>query len=232
MVKNNYNLRDWGYFKLLQLVAEGLEFPEIDYALVGGSAIQARIANAFNVYGGITIPDIPEPMLRRTKDFDIATQSSEGELVRFLNLLQLENEPLSIRPKQPRRVSLVYSPGRGISSVSVILNYQTGPQDFSGLGDEFYGECLKTAEDISLHFNNEEARVRVATPECIIASKLTRSSHKDIVDISGLLRVLECYKEKGAKPFNYGLVKLYLKEAKKEHCFQNLDVIMTEILKE
>ena len=229
MVKNNYNLRDWGYFKLLQLISEGLEFREVDYALVGGAAVQARIVHAFNTYEGLTAPNIPEPMLRRTKDFDITTLSSEGELVHFLNLLQLENEPLIVRPKQPLRVNLTYS-GRNAEPVTVLLNYQTGPQEFSGLSDEFYAECLRTAEDLFLHYNNEEARVRIATPECIIASKLTRSSAKDIVDISGLLRVLDSYQKKGAKPFNYELVRSYLKEAEKEYCYQNLETIMTEVL--
>ncbi|MEK6940028.1 MAG: hypothetical protein AABX31_04840 [Nanoarchaeota archaeon] len=231
MVKGNYTLSDWGYFKLLQLVAESLEFQEIDYALVGGGAVQARVIEAFNKYEKITAPDVPELLLRKTKDFDITTHSSEGDLVHFLNLLQLENQPLSVRPKQPRRVNLLYS-GRSFAPVSVVLNYQIGPQDFSGLGEQFYEECLDTAEDIYLHYNNEEARVRVATPECIVASKLTRSSPKDIVDISGLLRVLARYEVKGAKPFNYGLVKQYLEEAGKGHCFQNLDEIMTEVLKE
>ncbi|MDP3698022.1 MAG: hypothetical protein Q8R47_00395 [Nanoarchaeota archaeon] len=231
MIKNNYTLGDWGYFKLLQLVAEGLDFQGINYALVGGGAVQARVIEAFNKYEKITAPNVPELLLRKTKDFDITTHSTEGELVLFLNLLQLENEPLSIRPKQPRRVNIFYS-GRNFAPVSVVLNYQIGPQDFSGLGEQFYNECLNTAEDLYLRYNNEEVRVRVATPECIIASKLTRSSPKDIVDISGLLRVLARYESRSAKPFNYELVKQYLKEAGKEHCFQNLDEIMTEVLKE
>lgn len=231
MVKNNYTLGDFGYFKLLQLVAEGFDFQEIDYALVGGGAVQARVVEMFNKYEQITAPDVPELLLRKTKDFDITTRSSDAELVSFLNLLQFENEPLSIRPKQPRRVNLTYF-GRNFAPVSVILNYQTGPQDFSGLGEQFYNECLDTAEVLHLRYNNEEVRIRVATPECIIASKLTRSSPKDIVDISGLLRVLARYEGRSAKSFNYGLVKQYLKEAGKEHCFQNLDEIMEEVLKE
>lgn len=232
MKNNNYNMKDWGYFKLLQLIAEGLELQEINYALVGGSAVQARVANAFNTYENISIPDIHEPMFRKTKDFDIATYSDEGEVVSFLNHLQLENDPLTIRPKQSRRVNLTYSPKRDISPVSIVLNYQIGPQDFAGLGSNFYDECLKTAEYLGLHYNNETAKVRVATPECIIASKLTRNSPKDIVDISGLLMVLAAYETKGARPFNYNLVKDYLREAGKENCFQNLEVIMAEVLKQ
>src|SRR3989344_2722699 len=100
----NYTLGDWGYFKLLQLVAEGFEFQEIDYALVGGGAVQARIVEAFNTYEKKTAPDVPDLLLRKTKDLDITTNSSDAELVSFLNLLQFENKPLSIRPKQPRRV--------------------------------------------------------------------------------------------------------------------------------
>ena len=67
MKNNNYNLKDWGYFKLLQLIADKLEFQEINYALVGGGAVQARIAHALNTYENISIPNIPEPMFRRTK---------------------------------------------------------------------------------------------------------------------------------------------------------------------
>lgn len=234
MEKRNYNLRDRGYFKLLQIVAEGLDFQEVDYALVGGSAVQVRIAHAMNSYEGMTIPDIPEPMLRRTKDFDITTHSSEVELANFLNLLQVEHEPLTIKPTQPRRVVLTYPSGNGRNTapVSVVLNYQTGPQDFSGLSDRFYNECLNTAEELHLDYKNEGLMVRVATPECIIASKLTRYSAKDVVDISGLLRVLDSYEEKGAKPFNYDLIKQYLQEARKEHCFDRLNNIATEVLKE
>ncbi len=228
----NYTLQDWGYFKLLQLLAEGLDFNEIDYALVGGGAVQARIIDAFSKYENVKAPDVSELLLRKTKDFDITTQSDEGDLVYLLNFLQLENEPLSIRSKQPRRVNLSYFGRRGFSPISVTLNYQTGPQDFSGLGEQFYNECIRTAEDLYLFYNNEDLRVRVATPECIVASKLTRASPKDIVDISGLLKILARYEKNGAKPFNYGLVKIYLTEAEKGYCYQTLDAIVTEVLKE
>ena len=232
MAKDNYNLRDWGYFKLLQLISEGLNFQEIDYALVGGGAVQAIIAHAFNAYENMTAPEIPEPMMRKTKDFDITTRSSEEDLVCFLNELQAENQPLSIKPKQARRVNLTYQSRRNVQPIVITLNYQTGPHDFSGLGEAFYNECLDTAEDLFLTYNNEEARVRVATPECIIASKLTRASPKDIVDISALLRSLLCYEKKGAPSFNYGTVRRYLEEAGKAHCYENLTAIVSEVLKE
>ncbi|MEK6900119.1 MAG: hypothetical protein AABX05_03265 [Nanoarchaeota archaeon] len=232
MTKGNYVLGDWGYFKLLQLVAEGLENRDIDYALVGGGAVQARIIDAFNRYEGITAPNVSELFLRRTKDFDITSRSSEGELVYFLNMLQVENEPLSIRPKQPRRVNLAYKGRQNIEPTVVVLNYQLGTQDFSGLSEKFYNECLDTAEDLDLRYNNEVARVRVATPECIVASKLTRSSVKDIFDVSTLLKIMAQYKEKGMKPFNYDLVRRYLEESGKGHCYNNLDSIVTEVLKE
>ncbi len=231
-MKGNHTLRDWEYFKLLQLVAEGLENQGIEYALVGGSAVQARIVELFNKYENLTAPDVSELLLRKTKDFDITTRSSEEDLVCFLNELQAENQPLSIKPKQARRVNLTYQSRRNVQPIVITLNYQTGPQDFSGLGEAFYNECLDTAEDLFLTYNNEEARVRVATPECIIASKLTRASPKDIVDISALLRSLLCYEKKGAPSFNYGTVRRYLEEAGKAHCYENLTAIVSEVLKE
>lgn len=232
MVAGNYTLCDWEYFKLLQLVAEGLENQGIDYALVGGGAVQAHIVALFNKYEGLTISDVPELLLRKTKDFDITTRSSEGDLVCFLNELQAENQPLSIRPKQPRRVNLTYKSRRNVQPIVVTLNYQTGPQDFSGLSPEFYNQCLDTAEDLFLTYNNESTKVRVAAPECIVASKLTRASPKDIVDISALLRYLTHYESKGAPSFNYGLVKQFLEEAGKVHCYENLTAIVSEVLKE
>ncbi len=232
MRQNNYNLRDWGYFKLLQMIAEGMDHLDINYALVGGGAIQAQIVNVFNNYENVTAPDVSELLLRKTKDFDITTRSNEVDLIHFLNMVQLENEPLSIRPKQPRRVNMTYRGRRGTEPISVMLNYQIGVQDFSGLGEEFYNDCLDTAEDLYLNYNNEDMRVRVATPECIVASKLTRASPKDIVDISMLLKVLTSNKSKGVRPFNYDLVKSYLKEAGKEYCYETLATIVAEVLKE
>lgn len=232
MAKDNYTLRDYEYFKLLQLIAEELEDEEIDYALVGGGAVQSRIADIFNRRDGLTAPNLSEFLLRKTKDFDITSRSSESDFIIFLNVLQAKNKRLSVGNKQPRRVNLIYQGRRSQRAVSINLNYQLGSQDFSGLNESFYNQCIDTAEALYLNYNHEEVLVRVATPECIVASKLTRSSAKDIVDISMLLNVLASDKGSEMKYFDYSLVKRYLRGAGKGHCYENLVAIVTEVLKE
>ena len=231
MSDKNYTLRDWGYFKLLQMVAEGLESEDLKYALVGGGATQARIVDLFYRNDGLAVPNIPgvEFLLRKTKDLDITSHSDYADFVSLFNHLQAESsQRLSVNPKGNKRAVLTYNGRKSSEPVVVSINYQTGAQDFSGLDNRFYNECIETAEDLEIVYNNEVARVRVATPESIVTSKLTRNSPKDIVDISNLLKVIKRY----SGTFDDALVREHLRRVGKENCFEMLDQIVDEVLRE
>jgi len=227
----NYTLKDRGYFETLKRITEELSRHNISYALVGGAAVQTRVADVLSRANKLSIPDIPEleTLLRKTKDFDITTKPLEENFsfVSFFNEFQALNPDLSIIEEGPKTKRINLS---GKNPVSVILNYQAGPQDLYGLDSSFYFECIDTAEELDLRYNNSRSKVRVAKPEYIITSKLTRADSKDIWDISVLLKTIEQHRNYTPK-FKPSLVKFLLERAGRGEIYGRLEEIQKQILK-
>jgi hypothetical protein len=226
----NYTLIDKEYFEILQKVSEQLDRQKIDYALVGGAGVQARITNilcrvnktdASNVIG-------LETLLRETKDLDITTKSEEKDFVRFFNELQASNPNILVQPEALRSRKIIL---KGDEKVCVYLNYQTGPQDLAGLDEIFYYECIETAEDLNLRNGNFRLIASVALPEYLITSKITRNDPKDIWDIGTLLRVMKQYPSY-CRRFRPSKVKSMLERAGKEEMYGRLEEIRKQILKQ
>ena len=221
---------DREYYDTLKILTEEFDRKGIQYALVGGAGIQARIADFFckNQKTDISNTIGLESLLRETKDFDITTNSPEEVFVNYFNELQAINPNVSVFPERLRSKRIKVS---GKEEISVFLNYQTGPQDFAGLDEHFYLDCIETAQPINLKYSNEECSVFVATPECLIASKLTRNDPKDIWDIGAVMKGMKMCRPQSGK-LRQGMIEKYLIRADKGEIIGRLNEIKKQIIKE
>lgn len=226
----NYTLRDKEYFEALRILAEEFERQNIGYALVGGTGVQARIVDIVCRAQKVTIPDINglEHLLRETKDFDITSNATEVEFTRFFNEFQALHSNISVETESIRSKKIRV---RGKEEAIVFVNYQTGPQDLSGLDENFYSLCISTAEPLLLRYRGTKFPVYVATPECLVTSKLTRNDPKDIWDIATLLRTMRLYRRYAGK-FRQEKVKEYLEKANRGEIIGRIEEIKKQIIKE
>jgi len=226
----NYTLRDRGYFDALKILAEEFDRQGVKYALVGGTGVQARISSILCKAQRTDIGNAMgiEHLLRETKDFDITSNSLEEVFVSYFNELQSLHPNVMINHEGIRSKRMKV---RGKNEINVSINYQTGPQDLAGLDEYFYNECINTSEDLNLKYGNTNFLVSVATPECLITSKLTRNDPKDIWDIGALMKTMKMHKKYSGK-LRQGRIEKYLKMANKEEIIGRFAEIKKQILKE
>lgn len=232
MAKGNYTLRNQDYFDLLGRVTEGLDEEGIEYALVGGAGVQARICDIIGRARQVPIRSADELdlLLRPTGDYDITAKSTEQDFVKFFNALQAKNAPhILVEQKGKRSARIVFD---GTEKIAVTANYQTGPQDFMGLDDEFYEEVIQTADMLNLAYNSHRISARVAQSEALVTSKLTRSTVKDVVDIVSLLRAINTYGGQSLDTFDEEKVRSTLERAGKGEMFSELERINAQVFKE
>jgi len=227
----NYTLIDRGYFDTLKLLTEEFDRKGIKYALVGGAGIQARISNILckakktDISNAIGL----EHLLRQTRDFDITSNASEDVFVNYFNELQALHPSITVNHEGIRSKRIKFR--RKDGEINVLINYQTGPQDLAGLDKYFYNECINNAENLNLRYGKNGLLVSVATPECLITSKLTRNDPKDIWDIGALMKTMKMYRQYSGK-FRQSKVEEYLRRANKEEMIGRLAEIKKQILKE
>ncbi|MAG45719.1 MAG: hypothetical protein CMH63_03035 [Nanoarchaeota archaeon] len=220
-----YTLKDRDYFDSYRVLTDELNRKGFDYAVVGGSGIQATISDLFCKNQGTNIKDATglEHLLRKTKDIDLTSTNSEYEFVEMFNELQALNPEISVDYINEKSRKLK------INGTPVFINYQTGPADFRGLSDKFYNDCVGESEKLNLSYKNSKADVYVAKPEFLVASKLTRNDPKDIWDITSLLRTVENY---STEKFDRNKLKGYLEESGKGSYFGRFVEIEKQILEE
>lgn len=221
----DYTIKDTLFQEILESFSEELEREGIQYALVGGAATQARIANLLTKNGVMAINDAPglEYLIRKTGDFDVAMDISEHNLVAFFNNYSAINAGrFSINQITNDNKSLRIAKG----SRYMNLNLEACPEDFKGLPNSYY-DIINTSEPVGLRRGNSNIIVNVAKPEYIVASKLTRLEEKDKLDVYNLINCM--YQNK--KKFNFEEVKNVLKENNKEKYLDYLKEVHFEIVK-
>ena len=226
----HYTLQDRGYFNALKIITDEFSRQGMPYALVGGAGTQARIANLLCRVQKTDIPNAVglEHLLRETKDFDITSNVPEETWIGYFNELQALHPNISVTTERIRSKQLQI---HGKEEATVFINYQTGPQDFSGLDESFYKECIETAEPLRLRYSGTNLSVQVATPECLITSKLTRSDPKDVWDIAALVKTMKKYRQYSGK-LKQDKIQEYLRRANREEIIGRYDEIKKQIIKE
>jgi len=90
------------------------------------------------------------------------------------------------------------------------LNYQMEPANLKGIASYYY-DIIHMAMRIELPYKNKILTIKIARPEYLIVSKLTRAKPKEQVDIMLLLKTMQA----DNYPFDSEEVRSILKSVKK-----------------
>ncbi len=226
MKEANYTILDKGFFRLLGTVCREFREQGIDYALVGGTGVQTRISEylTHERKGRIDLVENLDMLLRKTDDLDFACRVEEGKIPFFFAMLREKNPPVEVE-FTPRGYKVSQRERKGKTSVHV--SCLTKPEEFKGLGDFYYNQ-IDNGSEIALAHGGDRVFVHVSPEYLLIASKLTRNSPKDAIDIHNLLRAMK----KSGERFDPGRVYGVLNEADRGQFYPTLQEIVNEVEKE
>ncbi|MEZ4529093.1 MAG: hypothetical protein R2941_24540 [Desulfobacterales bacterium] len=214
--QNVYTITDDIFMDALEIISEN--FNDAPYAIVGGGAVQVYTAsvavrhsslNSIKEINGLSF------ILRKTGDIDMAFRYDSAELVKKFN---------AIISQSGRSYTFHCFTKRFVIQDRIRrfnLNWQTEPEDLKGIS-EYYNDIIATAVTVGLPFKNSVMQLRIAKPEYLIASKLTRIKPKDQVDISMILKAAEL----DDYPFDSEEVRAILKSVHKEDKYDILAELM------
>lgn len=187
--KAKFTLLDQDYFRLAGELSEQLERYGIPHAIVGGAAVQARIAHVTSEKGLRDLAVIGkcglEARLRKTGDIDLTTLASPIDVSEVLQCIALENPNIMLDQLTEQSADFLVNGNR------ILINYQTQPSQLKGFGENagHYETIIATSNQINLKSHNYAIQIRVPSVEYIIVSKLLRTQAKDAVDLHNLLTV-------------------------------------------
>jgi len=218
---SEYTILDDSFYETLSSFAEELDRNKIQYALVGGAAVQSKIASVLSKNGKMSLNDIGglDFLVRKTGDLDIALDNISDE-----RLVELFNSYNALNPPNKHLHPVTNKSLRTRKDINI--NLETCPEDFKGL-PKSYSDIVYTSEPIVLRKGNNYAHISIAKPEYLVASKLTRLAEKDRIDIYNLIKTMHGNKEK----FGFEEVKNILKANAKEDRIDFLKEIHFEIIK-
>lgn len=215
------------YMRVLERVSGAFSNHNIPYAVVGGSGVQVTIAGVLTGNGKASVAERKYELqwvLRPTDDIDLATKSDKFNIGTALQELSISDPSIDV--PLPYSTTPIVDVKRKDGAIKHIhLNIQTEQEEFKGLTPH-YEEVIETAQPVMLRYNahTEPFKTYVALPELLIASKLTRSKTKDIVDITNLFRIM------GQKNINRDRIRDILYQCDKQKGILNLDSILEDIM--
>jgi len=183
--QNAYIISDDIFMDSLNIICKN--FSDIPYAIVGGGAVQVYVASVAVKNGQLNsvreIQGLPF-ILGKTGNIDLAFQYEDTELVKKFNLIIADTAGNYRFHNFTKRFVIQHKTQR------FNLNYQTEPEDLKGISS-YYEDIIATALSVELPYKADRLQLKIARPEYLIASKLTRGRPKDQVDISLILKSAE-----------------------------------------
>ncbi|MDM8536358.1 hypothetical protein QUF70_06360 [Desulfobacterales bacterium HSG17] len=214
--QNAYTITDDIFLDTLEIIS--LHLNDIPYAIVGGGAVQVYVGSIAVKHSGLnSIKEINglSFIFRKTGDIDMSFCYDSAKLVKKFNLIISQSDsPYTFHSFTKRFV--IQDKIRRFN-----LNYQTEPVDLKGIS-EYYDDIIATAIVVKLPFKKSMLNLKIAKPEYIIASKLTRIKPKDQVDISMILKAMEI----DDYPFDSEEVRAILKSVNKADKYDILAELM------
>lgn len=214
--QNAYTIHDDIFMDALQLIHA--HFQDVPYAIVGGGAVQVYVTSvAMKTASLRSVKDVNglSFVLRRTGDIDLSFDYDLTELIKKFNLIIADTAGVYHFHSFVKRF-VIQTGGMQFN-----LNYQVEPADLKGI-PTYYHEIINTAISIELPDKNATLRLKIAKPEYLIVSKLTRTKPKDQVDIAVLLKAMEM----DGYPFDSEEVRSILKSIHKEEQYEILVDLM------
>jgi len=214
--QNVYTIQDDLFLDALKIISD--HFGEIPYAIVGGGAVQIYVASIAVRQAQLrSVKDINglALILRRTGDIDLSFHSELTPLLQKFNLIIAEATGGYSFHNFAKRFVLQAGSRR------FNLNYQTEPEDLKGI-PAYYYDIITSALTIELPYQNTVIPLKIARPEYLIVSKLTRIKPKDQVDIVLLLNAMEA----DGYPFDSEEIRSILKSVGQPHHYDILIELM------
>ncbi|MDM8526308.1 hypothetical protein QUF80_23260 [Desulfococcaceae bacterium HSG8] len=214
--QNAYIITDDIFMDSLNIISKN--FSEIPYAIVGGGAVQVYVTYAAiksGNFGSVREINGLSFILRKTGDIDISFQYDPTELVKKFNLIIAETKGFYKFHSFSKRFVIQHKTHR------FNLNYQTEPGDLKGI-PSYYEDIITTAMSLELPYKTDMLQLKIARPEYLVVSKLTRGKPKDQIDISLILKSAEADKY----PFDSEEVRSILKSVNKADRYDILAELM------
>ncbi len=214
--QNAYTIQDDIFMDALALLEA--HFQGIPHAIVGGAAVQIYVAavviktgqaNSVNALNGLSFA------LRRTGDIDVSFDGDPAALVSAFNLVIAQAAPPYALHSFPKRF-IIQDGARRLN-----INYQIESADLKGI-PAYYHDIIHTAVTVTLPHQHRLLSLKLAKPEYLIASKLTRVKPKDQIDMMLLLKAMES----AQYPFDAEEVRSILKSVDKGEQYDILAELM------
>lgn len=217
--QNVYTVRDEIFTDTLEIIYK--YFNEIPYAIVGGGAIQ--IYASFAAMKGANLNSVKDLnglslSLRKTGGIDLSFDCDSTELIKKLNLIIEQTSGIYTFQSFSKRFVIQDGTRR------LNLNYQINPDDLKGIST-YYNDIIHTAITIEFPYKSKKIYLKIARPEYLIVSKLTRNKPKDQADIVLLLKSMEMENY----PFDSEEVRSILKSVNKEDKYNVLLELMDSV---
>ncbi|MCP4351392.1 MAG: hypothetical protein GY795_38490 [Desulfobacterales bacterium] len=217
--QNAYTIKDEIFLDALEIIHNN--FNEIPYAIVGGGAVQVYAASVSIKNAGLkSVKDINglSLILRRTGDIDLSFNYDVAKLTEKLNFIIEKCSGVYTFHNFAKRF-VIQDKNRRFN-----LNYQTEPEDMKGI-PSYYHDIIHTSIAVDLPYKNKNLHIRIARPEYLVISKLTRIKPKDQVDILLLLKASEM----DNYPFDTEEVRSVLKSVNQEDNYSILAELMDSL---
>jgi len=214
--QNSYIISDDIFMDSLGIIHEN--FSDIPYAIVGGGAVQIYVSSvAIQTANLGSVKEINglSFILRKTGDIDLSFNYEPADLIKKFNLIISHASCFYTFHSFTKRFVLQHGDQR------FNLNYQTEPDDLKGI-PAYYHDIIDTAISLELPYKSSILQLKIARPEYLVISKLTRARPKDQIDIALILKAAEM----SEYPFDSEEVRSVLKSVNAEDKYNILAELM------
>ncbi len=212
MKREIYNLTDEPFALFVNKVGAVLKNKGIEHSVVGGVSVQAYILDMLtkkyngDVYGLVHNPSIRiQDYLRSTDDVDLSlklNEESDMDKIRRINSVLPDFACEDISPHgesiveiKPERVGAsrptfrVYVDDKGDEQDIISMNLTRNKKDgLRHLNEFWYDEIIKQSQELTIpHVSNYNLNIRVPKLEHVLATKISGSRAKDLMDIKNLV---------------------------------------------
>ena len=253
MKRELYDLTDEAFVMFVNRVGSVLRRERIEHNVVGGVSVQAYILKMLTEKYNKTICDLAhnsvlrlQDYVRSTDDVDLALKFDElvdtEKIKRINNLLPHFAIEESISPCaesiieiRPERIGAskptfrVYVDEKGNDESVIAMNINRGNKgDIHNLDDSWYNELIKGSQQLIIPYTSDyNLRINVPTLEHLLATKISGSRAKDLMDNKNLVDL----SKEMRNPIDLGEIERLLLPENQKKYFTFLEMHYPERLK-
>ena len=236
MKRQIYNLTNEPFAMFVNRVGSVLSEEGIEHSIVGGVAVQTYIVKMLAEKTGRVVSDIGygvrvQDYLRSTDDVDITLKLGDDDFQKikringflpkfgFEDISYSEDSIVEVKPERigaSRPTFRVYVDGIGSEHDVVAMNINRGNgHSLKYMDDGYHDKIINASQTLTIPYNSRQNLcIRVPKLEHLLATKISLSRAKDLMDIRNLLDLVE---ETGNDLNGRELRKILLPENEKKY---------------